>query len=487
MNSSKYIAFLLFIVSIITIGVSSCKVGPDYVKEDFEKSPPTFRFGEETPDSVINIKWWELFNDPSLKAIIETALKNNQDILIAASRIEEARAVVGFNKADQYPQIFYDGTGSRSAQNVPILGKSVTFNDFAAVGKLSWELDFWGKYRRGTEAARAELVASQFGQRSLQIELISEVTQTYFLLQDYKNRLRISEKTLESRKESSRIIEARFEKGIVAEIDLNQAHIQESIAEAAIPFFARLSAQTENALSILLGEPPRAFLEEINLRDEINPPTIPEGIPSEILLRRPDVLEAEQYLAAQTARIGVAQAMRLPSISLTGSLGAATSDLSTLGDGSALAWSIGGGIIGPILTFGKNKRRVEIERERMKQDSLYYVKTILNTFREVEDALIEVSTLKDESAARLRQMEAAQNAASLSSARYDGGVTSYLEVLDSERSKFDAELSASEIYQLYLSSYIKLYQALGGGWLTEQEMQEAQKKEQQEKQNQGNN
>ena len=479
MNNSKYFALLLFIASIIAISVSSCKVGPDYVKQDYQKSPATFRFGEETPDSVINIKWWELFNDPALKVLIETALKNNQDIHIAASRIEEARAVVGYNKADQYPEIYYDGNATRNQQYLAILGESATFNDFSAVGKLSWEIDFWGKYRRGTEAARAELLASQFGQRTLQIELISELTQTYFLLQDYKSRQRISEKTLVSRKESSRIIQARFDKGIVAEIDLNQAQIQEAIAEAAIPLYARLAAQTENALSILLGEPPRSFEEEISLRDQITPPVIPEGIPSEILLRRPDVLEAEQYLAAQTARIGVAQAMRLPSISLTGALGAAAGDLSTLGAGENLVWSVGGGIIGPILTFGKNKRRVEIEQQRMIQDSLYYVKTILNTFREVEDALVEVSTLKDESAARLKQMEAAQNAASLSTARYNGGVTSYLEVLDSERSKFDAELAASEIYQLYLSSFIKLYQALGGGWITEQEVQQSQ--------NQGNN
>jgi outer membrane protein, multidrug efflux system len=474
MNKSKYFAFLLFIAFALTMSVSGCKVGPDYVRSDYKNSPTTFRFGEGTPDSVINIKWWELFNDPNLKILIETALKNNQDILIAASRIEESRAVVGFKKADQYPVVDYKGNASRTQQNIPALNTSGPFNDFSAIGVLSWEIDFWGKYRRGTEAARAELLASHFGRRALQIELISEVTQTYFLLQDYRNRLKISEKTLESRKESSRIVAARFDKGIVPEIDLNQAQIQEAIAEAAIPLYARLVAQTENTLSVLLGEPPRSFDEDISLRDQITPPEIPEGIPSDILLRRPDVLEAEQYVAAQTAQIGVAQAMRFPSISLTATLGAATSDLSTLGAGNALAWSLGGGIFGPILNFGKNKRRVEIERQRMIQDSLYYVRTILNTFREVEDALIEVTTLKSEAEARFKQMVAAQNAASLSYARYDGGVTSYLEVLDSERSKFDAELAASETYQLYLSSYIKLYEALGGGWITEQEMQQSQ-------------
>ena len=473
MNNANYINLLLFFTLVLAISVSSCKVGPNYTRQEFSKMPSNFRFGEGTPDSVINLQWWELFNDPTLKTLIETALANNQDIQITASRIEEARANVGFKKSDQFPHFNYNGNASRTQQNIPALNTKGPFNDFSAVGSLSWEIDFWGKYRRGTEAARAELLASVYGQRVLQIELISEVIQTYFLLQDFKNRLSISVKTLESRKESLRIIQERFNEGIVAEIDLNQAQIQEAIAQGAIPFFERAVAQTENSLSILLGESPRAFVEQLDLRVSIEPPAIPEGIPSEILLRRPDVMEAEQYIIAQNARIGVAQAMRFPSISLTGFLGAATSDLSTLGSGDALAWSVGGGIFGPIFNFGKNKRRVEIERQRMIQDSLFYVKTILNTFREVEDALIEVSTLKDESTARIRQMKIAQNAAELSKLRYDKGVTSYLEVLDSERSQFDAELSASETYRLYLSSYVKLYQALGGGWITEQEMKQS--------------
>ena len=474
MNNSKFPSLLLFIVPLVAIFVSACTVGPKYAKKEYSKTPQSFRFGEESPDSVINLQWWELFNDPALKALIETSLQNNQDIQIAASRIEEVRANLGFKKADQFPHFNYDGNISRTKQNIPAFNTSGPFDDYSLGAKFSWEIDFWGKYRRGTEATRAELLASQYGQRVLQIDLISEVIQTYFLLQDFKNRLKISIKTLESRRESLRIIQERFDKGIVAEIDLNQAQIQEAIAEGAIPFFKRQVAQTENALSILLGEPPRSFVEELDLRSQITPPSIPVGIPSEILLRRPDVMEAEQYIIAQTARIGVAQAARFPSISLTGLLGAATSDLSMLGGGDALAWSVGGGIFGPIFNFGKNKRRVEIERQRMIQDSLYYVKTILNTFREVEDALIEVSTLKDESSARIKQMEAAQNAASLSKSRYDGGVTSYLEVLDSERSQFDAELAASETYRLYLSSYVNLYQALGGGWITEQEMQGSQ-------------
>lgn len=458
----------IFLILVVIIGFTSCKVGPNYVRPEY-KSPDAFRFNESTPDSVLNLKWWELFNNDELNGMIKRALVNNQDILIAASRIEEARANLGYNKASQYPQIGYSGNASRGLSNVPGSGVQGPFNDFAATAQLAWELDFWGKYRRATEAAQAELLATEYAHRVVQLAIISETTQLYFLLLDYHSRLQISIKTLESRKESSRIIGERFDKGIVPELDLNQAQIQEAIAEAAVPTYQRLIAQTENALSIILGENPKSIHPVHSLADQTQIPVIPNGIPSVIMERRPDVLQAEQQLAAQTARIGIAQAMRFPSISLTGMLGAASNDLSTLTSGDAAIWSLSGGIFGPIFNFGKNKRRVEIEKERMRQDSLYYTQTIINAFREVEDALVEVSTLKTETLARQKQMKAAQNAATLSIDRYNGGVTSYLEVLDSERSQFNAELAASETYQRYLNAYINLYNALGGGWISEAE------------------
>lgn len=464
----RSIIYSLFII----LTISSCKVGPKYQKP-VTTSPTTFRFDSISTqaDTVINLKWWELFQNEDLKALIDTALKYNPDVLIAASRIEEARAVVGYNKADLWPSIGYDGSGARMQNNIPALGISGPFNNFSGAANLAWELDFWGKYRRATEAARAELLASDFGHRAVQISLISSVAGTYFKLLDYDARLKIAKMTMESRKESLQIIGERFDKGIVPEIDLNQAEIQEAIAAAAIPLYKRLVAQTENALSILLGNNPGKIERSLKLRDEVIPPKIPSGIPSAVLARRPDINEAEQMLIAQNAQIGVAVAMRFPSISLTGMLGAASTDLSTIATGGdALIWSFGGGIVGPIFQFGKNKRRVEIERQRFYQDSIYYVKTILQAFREVEDALVEIQTLSEESAARERQMAAAENAAMLSIERYNGGVTSYLEVLDSERSKFNAQLSAAEVYQLHLNAYVFLYKALGGGWISEEEM-----------------
>lgn len=474
-NIEKYDFMIKTLLKILLLSIVliSCKVGPNYQRPSI-KSPSEFRFAERTQDTAIDLRWWELFGDEDLKKLINTALVNNYDVKIAASRIDEAMYIVGYNKADYWPKLQYGISGARGQDNVPGSGVQGPFNDFAGTANLVWELDFWGKYRRSAEAAQAELVASEYGMAAVQISLISAVAETYFMLLDYRSLYDISVKTLETRKESLRIIQERFNKGIVAEIDLNQAQIQEAVAEAAIPLYQRAVAQTEHALSILLGVNPGEINITKTLMDQPVPPKIPTGVPSSLIERRPDVLAAEQMLAAQNAKIGVAQAMRFPSISISGMLGAASSELSTFFSGDAFVWSVGAGIFGPIFEFNKNKRRVQIERERMIQDSLDYAQTVIQAFREVEDALIEISTLEKESQARLKQMAAAQNAAKLSKERYDGGVTSYLEVLDSERTQFDSELAASDTYQQYLNAYVKLYKALGGGWITEEQMKQAQ-------------
>ncbi|MBN2173959.1 MAG: efflux transporter outer membrane subunit [Bacteroidales bacterium] len=465
-------------ISILSIIIASCKVGPNYQRPAI-KSPGEFRFAEGIQDTAIDLHWWELFRDEDLNKLIKIALANNYDVKIAASRIDEAMYIVGYNKADYWPALTYGISGSRGQDNVPSVGEVMgPYNNFAATANLVWELDFWGKYRRSTEAAQAELLASEYGMAAIQIGLISAVAETYFLLLDYRSLYEISVKTLESRKESLRIIKERFDKGIVAEIDLNQAQIQEAVAEAAIPLYKRAVAQTEHALSILLGVNPGQITITKTLMDQQVPPKIPTGVPSSLIERRPDVLAAEQIVAAQNARIGVAQALRYPSISISGMLGAASSELSTFFSGDAFVWSVGAGIFGPIFEFNKNKRRVQVERERMIQDSLNYAQTVIQAFREVEDALIEISTLEKESQARMKQMAAAQNAAKLSKERYNGGVTSYLEVLDSDRTQFDSELIASDTYQQYLNAYVKLYKALGGGWITEEQMKQAQSSQQ---------
>jgi multidrug efflux system outer membrane protein len=274
--------------------------------------------------------------------------------------------------------------------------------------------------------------------------------------------------------ESLDIISQRFTKGIVPELDLNQAQIQKEIAAAAIPLYERLIAKTENVLSLLLGEYPHQIKTGASLHDQGGPPAIPVGLPSIILERRPDIAEALALLHAQTAAIGVAEAQRFPSISLTGLLGLASAELGGVTTDGEI-WNIGAGLTGPIFDWNKNKYRVNVEEEKVRQAMLNYERRLLLAYREVADALNEISTYQYQLHAVERKYTAAKNANDLSKLRYDRGVTSYLEVLETERTLFGVGLELSELKQQYLSAYVKLYKALGGGWMTEGQEVAAQK------------
>ncbi len=457
----------LKIVSLaISIFLFGCTVGPDF-KPPVAETPENYRFGDPQTARAVNLKWWDLFNDPVLYKLVIMALENNRDLKIAASRVSEARAVLGFTRADQYPAL--DIEAGASAGNFSGVRSDDTNTNLFVAPILSWEIDFWGKFRRATEAAQAELLASEFALRTVQLSLISEVVGTYYLLLDFHQRRSISQNTLKSRVNSLDIIQQRFDEGIIPEIDVNQAQIQKEIAAAAIPQFERLIAQNENALSTLLGQLPKEIQKGRPLASQTIPPDIPTGLPSALLNRRPDIAEAMAVLEAQNALIGVAEALRYPAISLTGLLGAASSELSSVTSEGGI-WSVSGGLFGPIYNFGKNIRRVEIEEERTKQALFIYENTILTAFKEVEDALVEIETYREQVAAVTRQRDAAKNANDLAKERYDQGVTSYLEYLDAERTLFSAELELSELRQLYLRAYVKLYKALGGGWITKAEM-----------------
>ncbi len=448
--------------------ITGCAVGPDFERPAVELPEDYRTTGLMPADSLVNYNWWELFRDPVLDTLVTTALRENKDVGIAVSRIEEARAFYGFTKADIYPGLNYEGMASRGNMLGATKAES-EFNNFYIAPVLGWEIDFWGKLRRSNEAAKAELIASEYALRTVQIGLISEVAGTYFLLLDYHERLEVSKHTLESRLESLDIIEKRFFMGIIPEIDLNQAQIQKEIAEAAIPVHERLIAKTENTLSVLLGRLPGEISSGIGISWETVPPDIPVGLPSTLLERRPDIAQAEYRLKAQNARIGVATASMFPSISLTGILGLTSDDLSTL-TAEGAAWSISGSVVGPLFNFNKHRRAVDVEEERTRQALLNYEKTVLLAFREVEDALNEIRTYKEQISAVRRKFDAAKNAAMLSKARYDKGVASYLEVLETERTLFSVELELSELKQFYHKAYVKLYKALGGGWLSRDEM-----------------
>jgi multidrug efflux system outer membrane protein len=464
----KWVQILMLIIIVV---ITSCAMGPDF-KKPVVQLPDNFRFSDSESKEVVNLKWWELFDDSVLYSLVLTALADNKDLMVAASRIEEARAALGFTRADQYPRLDLEANARRG--NFTGVSRSSTTDESAFISPvLSWEIDFWGKYRRSTQAAISELMASQYSLRTVQISLISEVVSTYFLLLDYRQRLEISRQTLDSRLESLNIIQKRFNKGIIPEIDLNQAQIQKEIAAGAIPLYQRLIANTENVLCILMGKFPGEIKTGHDLNHRGEPPDIPNGLPSTILERRPDIAEAMYLLEAQTAKIGVAQALRFPSITLTGLFGAASSDISSVSTDGGI-WSVGGSLWGPLFDFKKSLHRVEIEKERTRQALYRYENRILFAFREVSDALNEIQTYKNQISAVERKFTAAQNAALLSKMRYDKGVTSYLEVLDTERTLFDVGLELSELKQRFYNAYVKLYKSFGGGWITKTEVKQTQ-------------
>lgn len=464
--TKKIIPLLLFA---ITIYLSGCKVGPDYQRQQYT-GPDNFQYSETSTDSIVNLRWWDLFNDPTLDSLIDIALEQNRDLMVAAARIDAARVNIGYTSADQWPA-FSLNIGA-STGNFSGVKMSSSVDNFFAYPEVNWEIGFWGKYRRLTDAARADYLASEYGMRSIQLSLISTVATTYFQLLSYKSQLAISEGTLASRDSGLIIIEDRYEYGIVAEIDLNQAQVQKAISAAAVPQYQRAVAQTESTMSLLLGQNPVNIATHERLFDIEFPEEIPVGLPSQLLDRRPDILEAEANVMSQTAYIGAYDAMRLPTLNLTGLLGAGSDELSSLTTGG-LAWSAGGSLLGPIFEFGKNKKRAEIARYDAKASLYQYEYTVLQAFKDVEDALIAISTLKRElEAQKLRNM-AAMNAEVLSDKRYLLGETSYLEVLESERQSFDAQLAYSQTRFELLSSYINLYNALGGGWITPEEEQQA--------------
>jgi len=461
-NLNKYIAILMIIVL-----AGACAVGPNF-HEPEDQTSQTFRYTSNKTDSNINMNWWDLFNDPVLDTLIVTALRENKNVLIAASRVEQARANVSFNKADFGPK-FGIQAGANSTNQFLGVPLDNSINSFNAAGVVNWEIDFWGKFRRSTESAKADLLASFYGKRAIEIALISEVAFNYFQLIDFKARLQISESTWALRDSTLQIIQARFDEGYTHIIDVNQAQIQKAISQVSIPQFKRSIAFSEHNLSILLGKNTDSIPTFKTLREYALPDSIPIGIPSEILQRRPDIMQSEQLYRSQNAKIGVAQAMRFPSISLTGMLGLGSNDLSNLVS-NGLGWSAGASLLGPLFEWGKNARRVDIEREIAKQALLSYENTVLNALLEVDNSLVSLSTLKEELIANDMMLVAARNASYLSRERYYQGVTSYLEVIENQRVEFDARLAYSENYQRLLNAYVNLYKSLGGGWVTEEEL-----------------
>ena len=383
--------------------VSGCALTPDYERPE-TKLPEAWEQVQDrdTRESIANLKWWEIYQDETMTSLIEIALEQNQNLGIALARMQESAYLVTFTRANQFPFLDIFGSAGRGRQSREINPGANTDNNFAIGASLSFEIDLWRKYARGTEAARADLFSTEAAYRSVMISLISDVASTYLLLRDLESRLEISQRTAKGRRDSLDLVQARFDKGIVPELDVNQAEVQLAVAEAAVAQFQRQAVQAEHALQVLLGRysDPIPRGERIGLQDRWI--DVPVGLPSELLERRPDIIAAEQQLVAETARIGVAQALRFPAISLTAEVSAVAESLTDLNASDAGEWNMFAGILQPLFNSGQLKAQMKAQTARAEQAQYRFIGTLQNAFREVEDALIAITTLRDERDARRR-------------------------------------------------------------------------------------
>jgi multidrug efflux system outer membrane protein len=415
-------------------------------------------------ESLGDQKWWEVFQDKQLQDLIHTALRQNYDVRIAATRILEAQAQVGITRADQLPSVKGEALAlnERNPQTKLFRQYETSANQLDL--SLAWELDFWGKYRRATEAARASLLATEWARKAVIGTLVSDVATAYLQLRSLDLQLEISRRTLASRQDSLKLTQTLANGGATSMLDVRQAEQLVSTAAETIPDLERQIEQQENFLSTLLGNKPGPIARGMKLTEQPHAPDVPAGLPSSLLERRPDIGEAEAQLIAANAQIGVAKAAYFPQINLTAAAGYQSSALTSLFTGPAGLWSFGGSLVQPIFAGGRIRSGVKFSEARQQEMVLTYQKTIQQAFRGVSDALVEY--YKDREFREYQQQLAfsAQDAAQLSETRYRGGAASYLEVLTNETNYFNAELGLAQAQANELVALVQIYQNLGGGW-----------------------
>ncbi|WP_319524352.1 efflux transporter outer membrane subunit [uncultured Desulfosarcina sp.] len=456
----------LMVLSIVLL-IAGCTVGPDYVKPVVDV-PPVFNNGDHSAQQAANVAWWKQFNDPALDALIAEALANNRDVKIALANIDQAAAVFTQSRSTLYPQIGYGGSGTRERASETDAARLYTYlsnprTSYQALASASWELDLWGRIRRLSEAARAELLATEAAWQGVILSLVSSVATSYIQLLGLDAQFQVAERTLATYAESLRIFETRFKYGQVSEMTVVQARSQYETAAAAIPQFQSQIKQAENALSILLGRNPGTIQRQGTLH-ELKMPPVPAELPSDLLTNRPDIRQAEEGLIAANANIGAARALYFPTISLTGAFGFASSDLSDLFKGSSRAWNYAGSLTGPIFMGGAIKSGVK-QTEAAREAALWaYEKTIQSAFADAENALIAQRQLVEQVRIQERLVAANSEYVRLAHLQYDGGYVPYSTVLQAEQQLFPSELNYAQTRATLLSSLVTVYKAMGGGW-----------------------
>jgi len=460
---------------LVALLVPGCLVGPDYRRPDVEV-PAEWRTGPGGPTSLGEQAWWEVFNDPTLQEMIRNALVANRDVQVAVARVFEARARLGIARAALFPQL---GAGASYANTRPYSENSFFVrsfpstpsgpivpegDDYRASVDLTFELDLWGRLRRATEAARAELLADEDNWRAILTTLVADVARTYFDLLELDRELEIARRTLATREASLDLQRRRAAQGLATQLDVHRADAEVAVAAATARDVERRIAQTENGLNVLLGHNPGPVRRGAPLDAQRLPPEIPAGLPSALLERRPDIRQAEGRLVAANARIGEAKAAFFPRISLTGMFGVESVSLSDLFTGGSKVWSAGPTMTVPIFTAGRISNTVKAREAQERQTIAQYLQTIQQAFREVDDALISHRQLRGIRADRERRVTALSQAVVLANLRYERGLATYLDVLDAQRQLFQAELELTSTTRDQLTAVVQVYKALGGGW-----------------------
>lgn len=449
---------------LLSLLLSSCAMGPNYERPKIETAD-NFRMAEIEGESIANLPWWELLHDEQLQLLIRQALAENKDLKQAVASMEEFQARIFMARADFLP-------GINVSTNAPAFGTLGGFVvpgfptpfSYFGQGTLNWEIDIWGRVRRANEAARADLLAREENRRAVVLTLVSGVAQTYFDLLQLDMQLEITRRTLLSWEETVALSQHRLRGGVISRLDADQFEAERANVSARLAEIERQVIQKENELNVLLGKNPAPISRGRLLTDQVMLLEVPAGLPSDLLQRRPDILQAEQALAAATARIGMTKAARFPRITLTGLLGVASPRLANLLT-SGTEYGMGGvGLAGPLLnaqTLGHEQRAFEAQSRRVLAQ---YEQTILVAFKEVEDSLVAVRTAKNQRKAQQEQVDALRSALQIANLRHQAGITSHLEVLVAKRSLFSAETALTSAHRLHLVSVVQLYKALGGGW-----------------------
>lgn len=451
---------------------AACVVGPDYRRPALS-TPDQYRGAPAaTPaEPAVHDDWWTLFGDPGLERLVAVALAESADLRIAAARVEEARALAGVTRSRRFPEVTAGFSADRSKvseETTPLPpGSFTTLDRRRASIDVSHGLDFWGRLRRLTEAAEADLLATAYGADAVRLDLVSEVVRGWFELHTFDRQLEIARATGATRKEGLELQQLRFDSGIISQLDLSQARAELAAANAAVPELEQAAAETENRLSVLIGRNPESIDRRTNLEGFALPPEVPPGLPSSLLARRPDIAAAEQRLVAANARIGAAKAAYFPTIALTGQFGTESTELSGLLASGSTIWRAAASLVAPVFNAGRTKREVEVARAREVQALESYRKTLLTAFAEVEDALSARRTARERLTALADGVEALDHALELARLRYEGGQSSYLEVLDAQRSLFSAQLGLAAARRAELDAAAALFEALGGGWRVE--------------------